>query len=130
MNLKKSLIAAIISAGAVATPALAGVTVGIGIGVPLPPPAPVYEAPPAPAYGYVWAPGYWAWFGNRYIWVRGRYIAARPGYAWAPEHWEHRGERYHFVQGDWRRDAHEQAHERHVRDERHENRGHGHGHDR
>ena len=76
MDLKKFLIAGIVAAGAAAAPAFADVGVIIGIGIPLPPPVAVYEAPPAPAYGYVWAPGYWAWFGNRYIWVRGRYIAA------------------------------------------------------
>ena len=110
MNLKKSLIAATVAAaalGAAATPALADLSVNVGVGVPLAPPAAIYEpVPPPPAYGYVWAPGYWAWNYNRYIWVRGRYIAPRPGYAWAPEHWDHRGDRYHFVPGDWRREGH------------------------
>ena len=47
MNLKKSLIAAIVSAGAIATPALADLRVNVGIGVPVPPPAAIYEpAPP------------------------------------------------------------------------------------
>ena len=109
MNLKKCLIAATLAAGAMASPAFAGLSVNVGIGIPVAPPAAVYEAPPPPpppAYGYVWAPGYWAWSYNRYIWVRGRYIAPRPGYVWAPEHWDHRGDRYHFVAGDWHRDPH------------------------
>ena len=97
MNLKKNLVAAIIAAGAIATPALADLSVRVGFGVPLPPPAVIYQpAPPPPAYGFVWAPGYWTWFGNRYVWVRGHYIAGRPGYAWAPDRLEHRGDRHHF----------------------------------
>ena len=123
MNLKKSLVAAIITAGAIATPALADLNVRVGIGVPLPPPAMIYDpVPPPPAYGYVWAPGSWAWNYNRYLWVRGRYIAGRPGYAWAPERWEHRGDRYHFVSSDWRRDANWRP----VREERREPHGLGH----
>jgi len=107
MNLKKCLVAATLAAGALASPAFAGLSVNVGIGVPVAPPAAVYElVPPPPAYGYVWAPGYWAWNYNRYIWVRGRYIAPRPGYVWAPEHWDHRGDRYRFVAGDWRHDPH------------------------
>ena len=116
MNLKKSLIAAIVAAGAIATPALADLRVNVGIGVPVPPPAAIYEpAPPPPAYGYVWAPGYWAWNYDRYIWVRGRYIAPRQGYVWGPERWDHRSGRYHFVSGGWHRGGH---------------RDHGHGHHR
>ena len=109
MNLKKSLIAVIVLAAGFATPAFAVLNVNIDIGIPVTrqaPPAPVYEVMPAPQRGHVWAPGYWAWNHDRYVWVRGRHIAQRPGYAWAPEHWEHRGDQYHFVSGDWRRDEH------------------------
>jgi WXXGXW repeat (2 copies) len=120
MNAKSCLLSATFAAALFATPAFADVSLSIGIGVPVAPPAPVYElAPSPPAVGYVWAPGYWAWLGNRYIWVHGRYIYGRPGYAWHPEHWEHRGDRWHFVRGGWDRERHERReHERHERHDR------------
>ncbi len=125
MNLKKCLIAATLATSAIATPALADLRVNVGIGVPVAPPMALYEpVPPPPAYGYVWAPGYWAWHGDRYIWIRGRYVFGQPGYVWRPERWENRGDRYHFISGDWERD-------RHWRGERGEEREHrGRGHDR
>ena len=106
MKLKKSAIAGmIIAASSMTTPAFAEVGVSIGIGIPLPPPAVIYEPVPLPpAYGYVWAPGYWAWNHDRYIWIRGRHVYGRPGFSWRPERWEHRGERYHFVSGGWERE--------------------------
>jgi len=126
MIFRKIAVAGILAVAG-AAPAWADIGVRIGIDVPLPPPAPVYEVAPGPVAGYVWAPGYWAWNVNRYIWIRGRYLLQRPGYAWAPEHWEHRGNRYHFVSGDWRHVQHVQQvrhvrHVRHVRQERHERR--------
>lgn len=114
MNLKKCLIAATVALGGASAPALADVGISIGFGIPVAPPAVIYEpVPPPPAVGYIWAPGYWGWQGNRYIWIRGRYIYGRPGYAWRPEHWEHRGDRYHFVSGDWEREhGHDRGHDR------------------
>jgi len=98
------LFAAVLCAS-LASPAWSQVRVNIGIGVPIAPPPPQVEVIPAPPYpGYIWAPGYWAWHGDRHIWVHGRYIAPRPGYAWAPEHWERRGPNHHFVQGRWMAD--------------------------
>lgn len=104
MKLKKGLFA-LLATGAMAAPAYADIGVSIGIGIPLAPPAVIYEpVPPPPAYGYVWVPGYWGWHGDRYIWIRGRQVVARPGYVWAPDRWEHRGDRWHRVQGGWQRD--------------------------
>jgi len=68
-------------------------------------------APPAPRYervvvrrGYVWAPGYWRWYGGRHVWVHGYYIRERPGWVWVPHHWV-QGPRggWHMVQGHWAR---------------------------
>jgi hypothetical protein len=73
MNLKKSLIAGIIAAGAIATPALADLRVNVGFGVP-PPPA------------YQVAPGYWVRQGHHYVWVRG----------YPPRHVHWRGHRYAY----------------------------------
>jgi len=84
---------------AASSTALSGVDVNIVIGVP--PPVAVVETVPAPRPGYVYAPGYWAWNGQRHIWVRGRTIVERPGYTWVPDRWESDGGRYRFVQGYW-----------------------------
>jgi hypothetical protein len=79
--------------------ALARVDVSVVIGVP--PPAVIVETAPAPRPGYVYAPGYWGWNGDRHVWIRGRPIAERPGYVWVAERWEPVGGRYRFVPGYW-----------------------------
>ena len=53
--------------------------------VPGPPPplrAELVYPPPYP--GAVWAHGHWRWNGNRFVWIRGRYVRPRVGYAWTP----------------------------------------------
>ena len=81
-------------------PAYAEVNVSIEIGVP-PPPILVEPIPP-PRVGFIWAPGYWLWNGNKHVWTKGRWVEARPGYVWVPERWEHRGNnRHHFHPGRW-----------------------------
>ena len=79
--------------------AFARVDVHVEIGVP--PPVAVVETVPAPRSGYVYAPGYWAWNGDRHVWIRGRAIAERPGYSWVADRWEPVGGRYRFVPGYW-----------------------------
>ena len=79
--------------------ALARVDVSVVIGVP--PPAVVVETVPAPRPGYVYAPGYWGWNGDRHVWIRGRPIVERPGYVWVAERWEPVDGRYRFVPGYW-----------------------------
>ena len=51
--------------GAVSGPASAQINISIGIA----PPAPHYEAIPKIEPGYVWAPGYWGWGGDRHVWM-------------------------------------------------------------
>lgn len=65
------------------------------------PPAPQHEVIPSVAPGYVWTPGYWAWHGDRHIWVRGRTIVQRPGYRWEPDRWEQRNSVYYRYPGAW-----------------------------
>jgi hypothetical protein len=98
--IKKILLATLL-AGAAVAPALAQVSINIGIA----PPPQQYEAVPMLAPGQVWAPGYWAWTGNRHVWVRGHAILQRDGYRWAPDHWEHRGNGYYRQPGYWVRDT-------------------------
>lgn len=90
-----------IAASAAAAPAFAQISFNIVIA----PPAPQYEAAPAIAPGYVWAPGYWAWSGDRHIWVRGRTIVQRVGYRWEPDRWDQRNGAYFRHPGRWERDA-------------------------
>jgi hypothetical protein len=100
-NAIRSLLLSVSIAGAVfAAPAYAQVSFNISIA----PPAPYYEVVPNLAPGYVWAPGYWGWTGERHVWVRGRSIAQREGYNWAPDHWEQRNNNYYRTAGHWEHD--------------------------
>ena len=98
--LKKILLAALL-AGAAAAPAVAQVSININLA----PPQPQYEVVPVLAPNRVWAPGYWAWNGDRHIWMRGRSISKRDGYRWAPDRWEQRGGSYYRQPGNWVREV-------------------------
>lgn len=92
----------IASAGAVYAPtATAGVAVDIGINVA--PPAPRYEVVPPPRAGYVWAPGYWRWEGQRHVWVGGNWMPARRGYVYHQARWEHAHDGWRMHEGYWGR---------------------------
>lgn len=95
------LLSAVLAASAAVVPAFAQVSININVA----PPAALYESAPAMAPGYVWAPGYWAWHTDRYIWVRGRTVAQRVGYRWEPDRWEQRGNSYYRQPGKWAPDA-------------------------
>ena len=96
-NLSLSLL---LAASVFAAPAYAQISVNINIA----PPAPQYEVVPTLAPGYVWAPGYWGWSGERHVWVRGRSIRQREGFVWAPDRWEQRDRNYFRTAGHWERD--------------------------
>lgn len=96
-TIRRLLLSLALSAGVFAAPAYAQFNVNINVA----PPAPQYEIVPAIAPGYVWAPGYWGWTGERHVWIRGRAIAQRQGYAWAPDRWEHRDGGYYRTAGHW-----------------------------
>ena len=66
-----ALAAAAVSTSALIAPAMLSPAAAQGINVMIgtPPPAPVYEVVPAPRHGYVWAPGYYRWEGNRHVWT-------------------------------------------------------------
>ncbi len=97
--IRSLVLSMVVAASAAAMPAFAQINVNISLA----PPAQQYEPVPAAAPGQVWAPGYWAWHGDRYIWVRGRTITQRPGYQWVPERWEQRGTTYYQQAGHWTR---------------------------
>ncbi len=93
---------------------------GAPVGAPPPGPAPapvagdvvVQQAPPAaqvevipvsPGPAYVWAPGYWYWGGNRWLWYRGAYVIRPRAHAvWVSPHYVRRGGGYVWVGGYWR----------------------------
>lgn len=90
----------LLAASAYAAPAYAQISLNISIA----PPAPQYEIVPIIQPGYVWAPGYWGWSGERHVWVRGRTIVLREGYRWEPDRWEQRDRAYFRSAGHWERD--------------------------
>ena len=100
MSMRNVLLCAMIALGSAAMPAAAQITINIGVA----PPAPHYEMIPAPRSGYVWAPGYWGWNGDRHIWIRGRSIVQRDGYRWQPDRWDQRNNSYYRTAGHWQRD--------------------------
>ncbi len=120
-----------ILAGAFAAPALAQINVNIHVA----PPQQQYEVVPALPGGYVWAPGYWGWNGDRYVWVRGRQIVHREGFRWEPDRWEQRDRAFHRVGGHWEHDRDfkpakwkkQKKHKDRDDDDRGDNRGHGQG---
>jgi len=96
--IRKLLLSLLLAAGAFAAPAYAQISINIA------PPPPQYEVVPAIPPGYVWAPGYWGWTGERHVWVRGRPIFQREGYRWEPDRWEQRDRTYYRTEGRWVRD--------------------------
>ncbi len=96
------LICTLLALGVTMDPAIAQVSLSIDINTPPPPPR--VEVVPAQRPGYVWAPGYWRWEGNRHVWAEGHWMEARRGYHYVPEHWEQRNGRHHFEPGRWERE--------------------------
>jgi hypothetical protein len=99
-RIRKPLLALLLAASAFAAPAYAQVSIHISLA----PPAPQYEVVPTLQPGYVWAPGYWGWSGERHVWVRGRTIVQREGYRWEPDRWDQRDRNYYRTAGHWQRD--------------------------
>lgn len=129
-NPLKFLLLATVLAGAAAVPATAQVTINIGVS---PPPA-QYEAVPVLPPTQTWAPGYWAWNGDRHVWVRGRAINQRDGYRWAPDNWVQTGNGYTRQPGYWVRDTSYVVKEKKPKKHKHgkhhgahPGKGHGHG---
>ena len=116
MSIRNVLLCGLMALGSIAMPALAQININIDIGVA--PPAPRYEVVPAPRSGYIWAPGYWQWEGQRHVWAAGRWQEARPGSYWVADSWEPNNGRHHFRPGRWERG-----------DGRHDDKGKGKGHD-
>lgn len=117
--IKKILIAVMFagSLGVAAPPATAAVNVVIR----LEPPPMRYERIPSPRRGYVWAPGYWDWRGQRHVWAQGNWMRERPGYTYNRPGWHQRGGNWEIRRGSWARSDHG----RHRGPGNHGYRGHG-----
>ena len=107
------------------------VTVGAGpVGVDyitVAPPPPRFERVPAPRPGFIWAPGYWEWRGNRHEWIGGSWIAERPGFVYSAPRWEqHDG---HWVREEAHWDERRGEHEHEHGYDRDHDRDHDHHHD-
>ena len=100
-TIRHLLLSLSLAAGVFAAPAYAQLSFNISFA----PPAPQYEVVPSVARGYVWAPGYWGWTGDRHVWIRGRSIVQREGYRWAPDRWDQRNSGYYRTAGHWEHDS-------------------------
>ena len=72
--------------------------------VDIAPPASRHEVIPTARPGYVWAPGYWDWRGNRHVWSKGHWERERRGYYFHPHRWEQRDGRWMLQKGRWDRE--------------------------
>ncbi len=90
-----------------------GVTISSG---GTPPPAVRYEPLPPPRPAHVWVRGYWAWDGNDYRWVPGRWERARVGYVYVQPEWMQSPQGWQFRQGGWQDDQGRDRDDSHKRD--------------
>ena len=65
------------------------------------PPAPQVETIPVLPSGQVWAPGYWSWSGDSYVWVRGRSMDQRQAGQMAPNRGDPRSTNTYSHPGSW-----------------------------
>jgi len=95
-----AMVASAIAATGVAKPVKADTDIYLNFG----PPAVRYETVPAARPGYVWAPGYWDYRGNRHVWVRGHYVRERPGYVYYAPRWSYNNNGQWYLQRErWER---------------------------
>jgi len=104
MFTKKLLVSALLAATmivpmAMPLPSVAAVDVYVNTA----PPPPREERVREGRRGYVWAPGYWNWRGNRHVWVAGHWVRERRGYEWRPHRWVERDGRWRLERGGWDR---------------------------
>ena len=93
--------AALALGASVLMPLPASAQTGLSVFINNAPPAPRQEAIPAPRNGYVWAPGYWNWEGNRHVWVEGHWEASRQGYQYQRSEWARDNDGWRLNRGGW-----------------------------
>jgi hypothetical protein len=74
---------------------------GVSLVINTAPPAPRFESVPAARRGYVWAPGYWNWNGQRHVWIGGHWESARDGYQYRANEWVRDNGGYRLQSGGW-----------------------------
>jgi hypothetical protein len=101
MTIKKLIIGSVIvgTFGSFALPADARTNVYLSFA----PPPVYYEPIPSPRVGWVWAPGYWDWRGQRHYWVAGHWVRSRAGYVYYAPRWHESGGRWQLYRGGWYR---------------------------
>lgn len=67
------------------------------------PPPPRHEVLPPQRHGMVWVAGHWEWRHNRYVWMEGYWVKARPGHVYRPPTWQERDGHWHMDRGRWER---------------------------
>ena len=94
------LLAVVMLAAPVSSPAQVSVGVSVTFG---PPALPIYVQPPCPDPGFIWVPGYWAWDPNfGYYWVPGMWAPAPfVGMLWTPGYWAWNDGMYIWYDGYW-----------------------------
>lgn len=99
--MKLFLAAAWFSLMASVTPMSAFADVSVSILI-APPELPVYEQPILPGDGYIWTPGYWAYWEDDYYWVPGTWVRPpRVGFLWTPGYWMWTDGFFVFRSGYW-----------------------------
>jgi hypothetical protein len=94
------LLAVVLLAAPIASPAQVSVGVSVSIGPPI---LPIYAQPLCPGPDFIWTPGYWAWDpGFGYYWVPGVWVMAPfVGVLWTPGYWGWDGGGYLWYGGYW-----------------------------
>ena len=105
MSAKKTLVSLLVAAGmigAVALPMSSASAQDVIYIMTAPPPmrAEVVQVQPA---GYMWAPGYWDYRGNNYVWVDGERMRVVDGYTYRQHRWVERDGRWSREQARWDR---------------------------
>ena len=98
-------VAALTLGAAALMPVTASAQIDLNLFVNAAPPAARYEAIPAPRSGYVWAPGYWNWEGNRHVWTAGRWEQERQGYQYQRSEWQRHNDGWRLNRGGWQQVA-------------------------
>jgi hypothetical protein len=104
-NMKRILCSAaavILVSTAAFLPTQALAEVGYSVVIANRPPPPRHERIPAARRGYVWAPGYWNWNGNRHRWTKGHWERSRHGHYYQQSKWEQSNEGWRLNRGGWR----------------------------
>ena len=60
-----------------------------------------YELVPEMRRGYVWAPGYWDYRGDKHHWKKGTWVRERHGYSYEPHRWVERDGRWNLERSRW-----------------------------